>query len=231
MTNSEADDDAASDISENIKEDNIDPKIVSRLPRIPKTVKFQDAQFIGSGLHSRVYSASTTYKNKTITAALKVFSAMWKENFEREVQAYEFLTHFSVSGVVPAAYGYIDNWTHDQFLVEVLDDSPSDNPESPPVYVLMLEYIGGAVQLSGDNIDWRICKEVLRGLYLIHSAQVLQRDIAERNILIVPSTGRVVWIDFSICWVNPYLGESWTESNLAQSILYHRLVIWFPSWG
>src|SRR5271154_760651 len=89
---------------------NIDPKIVSRLPRIPKAVKFSNAKLIGSGVHSEVYSVSATYKKRTVTAALKIFSERWTEKFEKEVGSYEFLEHFSVWGVVPVAYGCDKDW-------------------------------------------------------------------------------------------------------------------------
>ena len=225
MTDSEA------HIAPDFNKNNIDPKIVSRLPRIPKAAKFQNAKLIGSGLHSKVYSVSVTYRKKTIAAVLKVFSEeRWKENFEPEVHAYEFLAHFSVSGVIPIAYGYGDDWTNERFRREVLGDTILHRTSAleSPVFVILLEYVAESAQLSPDNIDWKICKETLRGLCLIHSAQVLHRDIAERNILVVPSLGRVVWIDFSISWVNPSEMEAWDESKLAESILYHRLVYCFP---
>jgi serine/threonine protein kinase len=210
------------------RNDNIDPQIISRLPRIPKEVKFRSARLIGSGLHSEVYSISATYKKQTIIAALKIFSARWKENFEREVHSYEFLEHFSVSGVVPITYGCDTDWNRER-LSDVLDNALE--PTSPlrmPVSVIMLEYVAESGSLSADNIDWRICKEILRGLYLIHSAQVLHHDIAERNILVVPSTGRVVWIDFSSSYVNPSDVESWSEARLAESLLYQHVVDCLP---
>jgi len=206
------------------RRNNIDPKLVAPLPRIPKAVKFQNSNLIGSGVHSEVYSVLATYKNRTITAALKIFSATWKERFEAEVQSYEFLEHFSVSGVVPIAYGCGRDWNHER-LRDVLDSAlEPTSPLRTPVSVIMLEYVGQSGPLSADNITWRICKEVLRGLDLIHSAQVLHHDIGERNLLVVPDTGRVVWIDFSSSFINPSEMETWKERKVAYSLLYQEVV-------
>ena len=84
---------------------NIDFKVVLRLPRIPNGVKFQNARLIGSGVHSEVYCVTASYKNKTITAVLKIFSQIWKERFEAEVHSYEFFEHSSLFGVIPIVYG------------------------------------------------------------------------------------------------------------------------------
>src|SRR5271155_4392740 len=67
---------------------NIDPKRVRPLPCIPKGVRFLHARFIGHGVHSEVYSASASYKNKTVTGALKFFSGRWKKQFKAEVHSY-----------------------------------------------------------------------------------------------------------------------------------------------
>jgi len=204
--------------------DNIDPKVVRPLPRIPKAVSFQNARLVGSGLHSEVYSVSATYKTKTVTVALKFFSEAWKEKFEAEVRAYEFLVHSSVSGVVPTVYGCDRDWDLERLQKTLGNTREPTSRLRPPVSVVMMEYISESVPLSPDNVTWRICKEVLRGLYLIHSAQVLQRDVAERNILVVSSTGRVVWVDFSSSHINPDDMESWDESKMADSILYQHVV-------
>jgi len=203
---------------------NIDPKIVSHLPRIPKAVKFRNAQFIGSGVHSEVYSFSVTYLRHRVTVALKIFSETWKEKFEREVHSYEFLEHSSVSGVVPVAYGCDRDWNHEK-LREVLGTALVQTSSlQTPVSVIMLEFIADSAPLSADNITWRICKEVLRGLDLIHSAQVLHHDIGQRNILVVPSTGRVVWIDFSSSYINPNDMEIWHERKVGYGLLYQDVV-------
>ena len=207
---------------------NIDPKIVPHLPRIPKSVEFQDARLIGYGAHSEVYSVSATYERQTITAALKFFSARWNDRFEAELRAYEFLEYFSVSTVIPIVYGCDRNWNH-QRLREVLGSAL--NPTSSlrtPVSVIMLEYIRESAHLSVDNITWRISKEVLRGICMIHSAQVLHHDIGERNILVVPSTGRVVWIDFSSSYINPTDMELWKEAKVVDSLLYQDVVDSLP---
>jgi serine/threonine protein kinase len=88
----------------------------------------------------------------------------------------------------------------------------------------MLEFIAESAPLCADNISWRICKEVLRGLDLIHSAQVLHHDIGQRNILVVSSTGRVVWIDFSSSYINPDDMEIWQERKVAYGLLYQEVV-------
>lgn len=202
----------------------IDPKVVSRLPRIPKAVRFQDARVLGHGVHSEVYSVTATYKNRTITAALKFFSGRWKERFEAEVQAYEFLEHNSLYGIVPIAFGCGRDWDT-QRVRDVLGNALAQTSSlQTPVSVIMLEYIPESAQLSVDNIDWKVCEQVLRGLDLIHSSQVLHHDIGERNVLVVPTTGRVVWIDFSSSYINPSEMEKWREREVAYSILYQEVV-------
>jgi len=203
---------------------NIDLKLVSHLPRIPKAVKFSNAKLIGSGVHSEVYSVSAIYRKRTVIAALKIFSERWKEKFDKEVHSYEFLEHFSVWGVIPIAYGCDRDWSSER-LHEVLGDAlvPTSSLRSP-VSVLMLEYIADSAPLSTENVNWRVCKEALRGLDLIHSAQVLHHDVGERNLLIVPSTGRVVWIDFSSSYINPDDMEVWRERGVVDSMLYQEVV-------
>jgi serine/threonine protein kinase len=161
---------------------------------------------------------------QTITAALKIFSARWKERFEAEVQAYEFLEHFSVSRVVPIAYGCDRDWNYERLWDVLGNVLESTSPLRTPISVIMLEYVAQSAPLSADNITWRICKEVLRGLDLIHSAQVLHHDVGERNILVVPDTGRVVWIDFSSSFINPSEMETWKEREVAYSLLYQEVV-------
>ena len=204
--------------------DNIDPKLVSRLPRIPKSVQFRNAKLVGFGVHSEVYSVSASYKNRTVTVALKLFSERWKERFEAEVHAYEFLEHFSVWGVVPVSYGCDRDWDSKR-LREVLGNAiQPTSPLRTPVSVIMLEYIPESAPLSPDNVNWRVCKETLRGLDLIHKAQVLHHDIGERNVLVSPPTERVVWIDFSSSYINPDDMEIWHERGVAHSLLYQHVV-------
>jgi serine/threonine protein kinase len=167
---------------------------------------------------------SATYNERTVIAALKIFSERWKEKYEKEVRSYEFLEHFSVWGVVPVAYGCDKDWKSER-LHGVLGDAlaPTSSLRSP-VSVIMLEYIADSAPLSTDNVNWTICKETLRGLDLIHSAQVLHHDIGERNLLIVTSTGRVVWIDFSSSYINPDDMEIWQERGVVHSMLYQEVV-------
>ena len=203
---------------------NIDPKIVPHLPRIPKAVQFRDAKFVGNGLHSEVYSVTVSYKKRTAFVALKIFPEKWKRRFEAEVQSYEFLEHSSVWGVVPISYGCARDWSSEQ-LRQVLGPAlMSASSLRSPVSAIMLEYISECAPLSPDNVNWQVCKEALRGLDLIHAAQVLHHDAGERNVLVVPSTGRVVWIDFSSSYVNPNEMEIWRERGAVDSLLYQEVV-------
>ena len=129
-----------------------------------------------------------------------------------------------MSGVAPTVYGCDRNWNRER-LREVLGDAlrPTSSLRTP-VSVVMLEYIADSVPLSVDSVTWRICKDALGGLDLIHLAQVVHHDIREPNILIVPSTGRVVWIDFSSSFVNPNDSEIWNDRQVAYSLLYLDVV-------
>jgi serine/threonine protein kinase len=208
-----------------VTKNHIGPEVVPHLPRIPKAVRLSDARLIGRGVHSEVYSAPATYKNQTITVALKFFSEQdWKERFEAELLCYEFLEHGSVSGVVPAAYGYDINWDYAKLLKTLGDSLFLTSPLRTPVSVLVLEYIADSVPLSPDCVNWRICKEIMRGLDLMHTAQVLHHDVGEQNILVVPSTGRAVWIDFPSSFVNPDDMEIWDERQMTHSLLYQHVV-------
>jgi serine/threonine protein kinase len=210
---------------------NIDPKRVPSLPRIPKGVSFSDPKFVGRGTHSEVYSVVAKYKKKTATVALKIFSDKWKTKFEAEVQAYEFLRYGKVKGIVPFAYGYDTDWDYARLHKAVgreLDCRMTSTLQCP-VSVLMMEYIAHSTHLSAENVTWRICKDVINALDKIHAAQVKHHDVALRNILIDPSIGRVVWIDFSSSYVNFADMEAWRERGCAYSILYQDLVYPLPS--
>ena len=104
------------------------------------------------------------------------------------------------------------------------DSIPEDLSIPLPASAVVMEYIADAVRPSKENITKAIAKKVLRGLQYIHNAHVLHGDVEGRNILINPSTGKVVWIDFSSATINRSINLAFHEREPVKQYLYITLV-------
>jgi predicted Ser/Thr protein kinase len=115
--------------------------------------------------------------------------------FNLEKTAYEYLRAAEVEGCIPHVYGYgcrtLSAW-----------GLPS-TPDRDGLYnAIVMEWIENAEQLSANNVNLDNACRLLKGLSKIHEAGVLHYDTFRRNLLVVPGTNRVLWIDFSCAHIN-----------------------------
>jgi serine/threonine protein kinase len=160
-----------------------------------------------------------------------VFPSERHEDFVDETNAYRLLNHHGVTtkGLVPQIYG-IGKWgpkRMDDFLVGVDTFGIDQILNDYPLYVILMEYLGGAERLSEENCDGDVAKNVCDGLEQIHRAHVLHGDIAARNIM-VKKNNAVIWIDFSSSTITDLRSSIVREKSKLEHMIYEQMVI-FPS--
>jgi len=161
------------------------------LRRIPSGVTFSDSEYIGEGTHSVVYKVTARKDQKEYTRCLKIFQKGWDTPYILETAAYAYLRTARVEEFIPKFYGYDlrtpSQWGLDRIMGE----------EDGEFYGIVVEWIEGGEQLSERNITLELVVNFICGLIKIHNAGVFHNDPSEQNMLVVPSTKRSVWIDFS----------------------------------
>ncbi|KAL1939310.1 hypothetical protein VTO73DRAFT_10113 [Trametes versicolor] len=148
--------------------------------------------------------------------------------FRRELDAYTLLVHYGVceSGAVPKCYGWL------RLNLDVVQSfAPRlGSPLSPVVTFLVdtmlsvaghcwrgliLEDLSGFVPLSIHNISGTVASSALKALCQVHSAFVQHGNLARQHVMLLPQTGRVIWIGFS--------GASCGEGSVSRQSLFHEL--------
>lgn len=148
--------------------------------------------------------------------------------FYRELDAYTHLVHCGIceSGAVPKCFGWLS-----LNLDEIQSFSTrSASPPSPAVAFLVdatqsitghcwkglvLEDLAGFVPLSIHNVSGTVASSALKALWKVHSAFVQHGNLARQHVMLLPETGRVVWIGFS--------GASCGEGAVSRQSLFHEL--------
>jgi hypothetical protein len=170
---------------------------------ISKDFKFFDWTLVSKGTHALIYRAKGVpdppITNPPPYFCLKLFRKDWNTPANLELNAYELiLQHRDAHRYVPKFYGY---------SVRNLSDwgvpGTYDSDEANQLFTgIVIEWIENAEQLSTENVTARLASRLVAGLSRIHDAGVLHYDAYRRNQLVVPSTGRAVWIDFSCAHFN-----------------------------
>ena len=91
---------------------------------------------------------------------------------------------------------------------------------------ILMEWIEGAEELSEDNITLDLAANFIRGLARIHSAGVLHADTFTRNMSVVPSKKRSVWLDFSCAAIGAeahHNEELWGAAGIAIGLVLAQL--------
>jgi serine/threonine protein kinase len=105
------------------------------------------------------------------------------------------------------------------------EDTELDRKEE--LYGLVMEYFQDCESINLRRVNLRMAEVIGGTLEMIHSACVVHRDIAERNVLLVREDGqsRVVWIDFSCAWSGQeYTRTTILEWDMFRGFLYEGMV-------
>ena len=170
-------------------EEDFDP--IERLPEIASDMMFPKSEFISEGAHAFIYKVLATSRNEQNIRCLKIFRKGWDSPYLLETTAYAYLRQAGVESFVPEFFGWALRTQSDWGLPCVPDEGEGQ------YYGILIEWVEGAEPLSEKNINSGLAVNFIRGLNRIHSAGVLHNDTFIRNMLVVPSTKRSVWIDFS----------------------------------
>jgi serine/threonine protein kinase len=199
---------------------------VKPLPPLPKNITTSNPRFLARSHHSQVYTLDITDHGKTTRVLLKIFPKHLKSRYTKEVNAYRFLYHYDIpnEGIVPKIIGVLPTINKKKLDVLLEETIPENVSIALPASAVVMEFIEGAVKPSPANMTSAIAKRALRALRLIHNAHVLHGDAEARNILIVPATNKVVWIDFSSASINRSIGLAIHERNPVRQLLYRTLV-------
>jgi serine/threonine protein kinase len=203
----------------------IKPSQTDPLPQIADDVIFENPQFHARSYHSQVYIADMVKAQTLTKVIIKIFPKTEKARYTKEVNAYRLLYHFNVpaSGVVPSIYGVLPDIDADKLEKIIDDEDPIEAPIFLPASAVVMEYIEGE-HPSLANMNPKRGIRILKALRKIQMAHILHNDTEGRNILISPSTGRIVWIDFSIAEVNHYANHGLEELDYTRSYLFQNLV-------
>jgi serine/threonine protein kinase len=203
----------------------IRPSQTEPLPVLAEDVVFENPKFIHRSYHSQVYSADMREGQKSTKAFLKIFAKTEKARYTKEVNAYRLLYHFGVpeTGIVPTIYGVLPEVDGNKLDGIIEDEVPVDAPITLPASLIVMEYIEGE-RPSLENINPKRAIRILKALRKIQMAHILHGDTEGRNILVCPSSGRLVWIDFSDAEVNHLANHGIEELNYIQSYLFQELV-------
>lgn len=119
--------------------------------------------------------------------------------YKLEKKAYPRLeaSGLSDAGIVPHYYGHLEDldilafdlkkWHNAFFCFQYDDFRPN---------ALFIEYVPGMEMMDLKTYTKERFAKVITGLEKIHAAHVLHGDPMPRNMMIVPETERVLWIDF-----------------------------------
>jgi len=201
---------------------------VADLPLLPKDTPLTNPRFLARSYHSDVYLIDVTYRDKTASAILKIFSKTLKHRYFKETDAYRYLHHYGApdEGIVPKIYGVLPSISKKR-LSEILGNAVPDDqaPITTPASGVLMQHIRGAVSPSAENMTTKIAEAALDALGVIHSCHVLHGDAEGRNLLLYPETGKVVWIDFSCARINRSIYLASEERSPVKQFLYETLVI------
>ena len=176
----------------------------------------QQAEFLAEGGHATVFKVKLTlYDGSSITAVMKAFIREHVQELRQEVAAYKIFFSCNVKQIVPQLYAY-KVWTRREWNQKF----PSLRLESETgeskgkITTLFLEYIANAETISPDNVSTMIAAKALAAMESIHELGIMHGDIHKHNLLIVPTTGRIVWIDFSAAVTPVDRLEKWLAFEL-----------------
>jgi len=157
-------------------------------------------EFLEKGGHSTVFRVELTcHDGSTVPAIMKAFSNEFTEELRSEIAAYKIFYRENVGDFVPRLYAYKE-WTQREWrknFPSIRLERESGEEVRGGITTFFLEYIADAEFVSPENVSTMIAAKALVALESIHKLGILHGDIKIDNLLIVPSTGRVVWIDFS----------------------------------
>jgi serine/threonine protein kinase len=180
-----------------------DPWVPYSFPSFPDDIVIEEWEVIGAGVHGEVRRVRTTRGQKERISCFKLYTEQNYDAYVRESHAYMLLEHQGVNGCVPVVF-FMQKWPRWKW-----DGNQPDNYSScdkdEQLYGLVMEYFEDCEPINLKKVSLHLAKAIGNGLERIHSAGVVHRDIAERNLLLVRENGhsRVVWIDFSCSWSGP----------------------------
>lgn len=177
------------------RESSVDSSVgeLESLPCLSDDVKFYDWTFICEGTHAEIYRATDVESG--VQCCIKIFRKGWMTPFNLEKTAYEALQHAKVKDYVPHIYAYTHGRLSDLGFPGSINDEDI-------YYGLVMEWLDGAQQISGQNVTLSTACELVKGLSEIHRAGILHYDLYRRNIMVIPEKERGVWIDFSCAHMN-----------------------------
>jgi tRNA A-37 threonylcarbamoyl transferase component Bud32 len=202
-----------------------DPWVPYSFPSIPEDLVIEDWEVIGSGVHGEVRRTRISQGPKQRDVVFKLYNEQNYDAYMREADAYMLLRHRGVKRCVPEAY-CTQKWPRWKW-----DGNQPDNyhcrDKNEELYGLMMEYFPDAIRPNLRRVTLRLAEVIGNALERIHSARVVHRDIADRNLLLVRENGRsrVVWIDFSCSWCGPeFLETTILEWDEFRGFLYEGMV-------
>lgn len=191
----------------------------------------QHPVLLARGGHAMTYKVELIRRDcPGLVAVMKVFTCQFSLETRAEVAAYKLLFSQNVKGIVPELYAY-RVWTRQQWrkcFPSIALDGLVGSARGK-ITTLFLEYIEDAEHISIENVTPLIAAKALTGMETLHKLGIWHRDIKHNNLLVVPATERVVWIDFSSC-IAPAIGyEQWLDSELVAVIklVYYEMVTIF----
>ncbi|KAH9891067.1 hypothetical protein C8Q73DRAFT_108972 [Cubamyces lactineus] len=159
------------------------------------------------------------------------------EHFNAECSAYErFLLHdTSSSGSVLRCWGWAEVSLH-QLLSGTgaqgainLHRYSIDTSSTGLLKGLVLDDLPGAEALSIHNISPDLTQSILRSLYSVHTAYVLQGSPIRQSVLVSPADKKAAWVDFSRSSCDRSSGALSRQTLLAElaeawHLVYQRLL-------
>jgi len=155
------------------------------------------------------------------TCCLKVFLKDWTTPYNLEITAYAYLRHAGLKYFIPKVLARGQRTVSGWGLEDV------DGETEGGFYGILMEWIDGSEMLSDENVTLEHAQCLVRGLMKIHEAGVLHNDAFPKNMLVVPGTGRAVWVDFSCAKIG--LPDEFEYEMRVGGLIPIQLVFWLTS--